>query len=103
MDLSVYWLKPDLPEADYLRYGSGMSLHTELCRGNPDHSLRQIRSSPLTVEFRGVALNNEVAAQVLSGFTSLNQPAIITIPAELGFVISPDGTINPVEHAIFVP
>ncbi|HEY5895331.1 MAG TPA: hypothetical protein VIT91_19085 [Chthoniobacterales bacterium] len=55
MNFPVYWLKPDVKEDDRLRYGKGMAFRTQLCEQNPDHACRQVRPTPLRLEFRGVA------------------------------------------------
>jgi hypothetical protein len=54
--MSVFWLKPEGRFDDRLSYGNGMNFDVRLCRGNPDHSERQIRPNPLRLEFRGARM-----------------------------------------------
>jgi len=58
MNFPIYWLKADVKEDDRLRYGKGMKFRTQLCEKNPDHAYRQIRPTPLRLEFRGVTLTD---------------------------------------------
>jgi len=58
MNFPFYWLNPDIKEDDHLRYGKHMAFRTQLCERNPDHTRRQIRRTPLRLEFRGVGLTD---------------------------------------------